>query len=174
MMKKKLIIPKEGYYAEVDSPIGVLTIVTSDQGLHAIIWNNTIDKYRDELKKLSQSVSEKNILQTKKQLTEYFAGIRQSFDLPLVLHGTDFQIAAWKTLQIIPYGKTFSYQQQATHMGDKQKARAVGMANGCNPISIVIPCHRVIGSNGKLVGFGGGLDKKAYLLDLEKRNSALA
>ena len=91
--------------------------------------------------------------------------------MPLSPQGTPFQIQAWQQLSAIPYAETISYGEQAKRLGDKNKSRAVGMANGCNPISIIIPCHRVIGSNGKLVGFAGGLDKKSYLLNLEKTNS---
>ena len=90
--------------------------------------------------------------------------------MPLVINGTDFQIQAWKQLLKIPYATTITYSQQAEKVGNKNKARAVGLANGLNPIPIIIPCHRVIGSNGRLVGFGGGLEKKACLLKLEKMN----
>ncbi|MCX7124214.1 MAG: methylated-DNA--[protein]-cysteine S-methyltransferase, partial [Gammaproteobacteria bacterium] len=117
---------------------------------------------------LSKSKNEKTIIETKKQLSEYFQGKRKKFDLPLIFKGTDFQMKAWKQLLKIPYGKTISYAEQAEKTGDKNKARAVGMANGQNPISIIIPCHRVIGSNGHLTGFGGGIDKKAILLKLEQ------
>ena len=108
--------------------------------------------------------------QTKKQLEEYFKGKRRLFDVPVVIKGTDFQMQVWEELLKIPYAETISYGEQATRIGDKNKARAVGMANGFNPISILIPCHRVIGSNGHLVGFGGGLDKKAWLLTHEQSN----
>lgn len=107
---------------------------------------------------------------TKKQLNEYFQGKRKIFDLPLVYNGTEFQIQTWKQLIKIPYAKTISYAEQAERIGNKNKARAVGLANGLNPISIIIPCHRVIGSNGHLVGFGGGLEKKSFLLKLEQKN----
>ena len=117
---------------------------------------------------LIQSKNEQTIIQTKKQLTEYFQNKRKTFDLPLVLNGTEFQIQAWNQLLKIPYATTMCYAEQAEKIGNRNKARAVGMANGLNPISIIIPCHRVIGSNGKLVGFGGGIEKKAYLLNLEK------
>lgn len=158
-------------YDEMDSPVGKLTIITSSKGLHGILWDSDRKKpgYKDILSHLIQSSDEKIILKTKKQLREYFQGTRKVFELPLMLNGTDFQIQAWKQLQKIPYGKTISYAKQAERVGNKNKARAVGTANGCNPISIVIPCHRVIGSNGHLVGFGGGLDKKEYLLKLEQQ-----
>ena len=93
------------------------------------------------------------------EIYEYFIGKRKRFSLPLVLEGSDFQVKAWNLLQTIPYGETISYGDQATKLGNKNKARAVGLANGLNPISIIIPCHRVIGSDGKLTGFAGGLKK---------------
>jgi methylated-DNA-[protein]-cysteine S-methyltransferase len=157
---------KDMTYDEMDSPVGKLTIITSVKGLHAILWE---DSFKDEeFNRLTKSKNEKTLIETKKQLTEYFQNKRKTFDLPLVLEGTDFQIKVWKELLKIPYAKTISYAEQAERVGNKNKSRAVGMANGLNPISIVVPCHRVIGSNGKLVGFGGGLEKKAYLLNLEK------
>ena len=102
------------------------------------------------------------------QLDEYFNGNRKKFDLPLVLHGTDFQISVWKALQDIPYGKTRSYGEIAARIGSPKASRAVGMANNRNPIVIIVPCHRVLGHNGSLTGFAGGLDLKQGLLDLEK------
>ena len=159
-------IPIDATYDIVDSPVGALTIITSAQGLHAILWHH--EKVTDSLTRLS---TEKTIVKTKQQLTEYFAGKRKTFDLPLILAGTDFQLHVWQQLLKIPYGQTISYGEQAKRMGDKNKARAVGMANGQNLISIVVPCHRVIGANGTLTGFGGGLDKKEFLLTLEKSGS---
>jgi len=106
-----------------------------------------------------------------RQLEEYFAGKRRQFDVPVSPHGTVFQQAVWKELLAIPYGETRSYKQVAQGIGNPDACRAVGMANNRNPISIIIPCHRVIGSNGALVGYGGGIDMKRRLLDLEKRNS---
>ena len=102
------------------------------------------------------------------QLTEYFAGKRTEFDLPLTPAGTDFQRAVWQALETIPFGETRSYGDIAARVGNPKACRAVGMANNRNPIVIIIPCHRVIGSNGSLTGYGGGLDVKQYLLDLEK------
>ena len=99
-----------------------------------------------------------------RQLDEYFAGERLEFDLPLEPNGTPFQRQAWTALRTIPYGETISYGEQARRLGDRNKSRAVGAANGKNPIPIVVPCHRVIGANGHLTGFGGGLDVKAWLL----------
>jgi methylated-DNA-[protein]-cysteine S-methyltransferase len=101
------------------------------------------------------------------QLNEYFAGTRQEFDLPLAPAGTEFQLACWRALAEIPYGETRSYGQQAARIGRPDRARAVGSANGANPIAIILPCHRVIGADGSLVGFGGGLETKRRLHDLE-------
>lgn len=106
------------------------------------------------------------------QLNEYFTGKRKIFDLPIAPAGTAFQLNVWRALQNIPYGQTRSYGQIARIVGNEKAGRAVGMANNKNPISIIIPCHRVIGFNGRLVGYRGGLDKKAYLLELERRYSS--
>jgi methylated-DNA-[protein]-cysteine S-methyltransferase len=106
------------------------------------------------------------------QLSEYFAGERTSFDVPLVLNGAPFQERAWRALQEIPYGETISYGEQARRIGRPSAARAVGMANGRNPIAVIVPCHRVIGANGTLTGYGGGIERKRLLLDLEARASA--
>lgn len=104
-----------------------------------------------------------------RQLREYFDGSRREFDLPLAPEGTEFMLRVWKALQDIPYGETRSYKEIAAMTGNSKACRAVGLANNRNPISIFIPCHRVIGANGDLVGYGGGLDKKTFLLDLERR-----
>ena len=172
-LKNITILPPEAFYAEWESPIGTLTIMSSTQGLHAVLWESDCDneEYKVILSKLHLSKKEKIITQTISQLTEYFDGQRKVFDLPLTMNGTDFQLQAWQQLQKIPYAETLSYGEQAKKMGDKNKARAVGAANGLNPISIIIPCHRVIGNNGDLVGFRGGVKKKSYLLALEKNYS---
>lgn len=164
--------PIDATYDEMDSPVGKLTIIVSPKGLYAVLWDNDLQdlRYSAIISNIKRSTDNHIIIKTKTQLNEYFQGARKIFDLPLVLDGTDFQIQAWHQLLQIPYATTISYKMQAERMGDKNKARAVGMANGCNPISIIIPCHRVIGSNGNLVGFAGGLDKKNYLLKLEKTN----
>ncbi len=111
--------------------------------------------------------SDRPFAEVRKQLAEYFRGERRKFDLKLAPEGTPFQLAAWRQLRRIPYGKTISYGEQARRMGNPKAARAVGAANGENPISIIVPCHRVIGADGWLTGFGGGLGKKKRLLDLE-------
>lgn len=165
-------LPPHAIYDEMESPIGILTIVVSAQELHAILWETERNNpnYKQMLTGYLRDGKDKNIVKIKQQLTEYFHGKRKEFDLPLKLNGTAFQLQVWKQLAKIPYAQTISYGEQAMRIGDKNKARAVGMANGRNPIPIIIPCHRVIGSNGKLVGFGGGLDNKKFLLQLEKQH----
>ncbi|MFZ9630225.1 MAG: methylated-DNA--[protein]-cysteine S-methyltransferase, partial [Ilumatobacteraceae bacterium] len=107
------------------------------------------------------------------QLGEYFDGRRREFDVPLDPHGTDFQLAVWRVLRTIPYGTTMTYGEQARALGDANKARAVGAANGRNPISVIVPCHRVVGGNGSLTGFAGGLDAKSWLLAHERATLAV-
>ena len=114
----------------------------------------------------SDIIIEKTIL----QLTEYFNGKRKHFNIPLDLSGTNFQLKAWEALKKIPYAKTVSYSDQAKLIGNPKASRAIGNANNANPISIIVPCHRVIGKSGKLVGYGGGLGRKDYLLELEQKN----
>jgi len=119
--------------------------------------------------KKGQTVDNKSIMnEAKKQLEEYFNGERKDFSLPIRLEGTPFQKKVWQALQEIPYGTTKSYQEVATIVGNKNSVRAVGGANHHNPISIIVPCHRVIGKNGTLVGYGGGLEAKDFLLKLEE------
>jgi methylated-DNA-[protein]-cysteine S-methyltransferase len=114
---------------------------------------------------------DKLLMTTCRQLTDYFGGSRRNFELPLAMTGTDFQLRVWRLLQEIPYGETRSYRDLAAALGRTGAVRAVGAANGANPLAIVIPCHRVIGSNGKLVGYGGGLRLKKRLLDWERQNA---
>lgn len=153
-----------------ESPIGELGIVVSNAGLHAILWETVLE---DPVLfgRLSRDKSNSHPVYSKvcTQLEEYFGGQRKKFSIPLIVTGTPFQQSAWKKLQDIPYGQTISYQEQAIRLGGKEKVRAVGRANGMNPIPIIIPCHRVIGKNGSLTGFGGGLDIKAFLLKLESK-----
>ena len=163
-MRTLQLLPKNVTYDEMDSPVGTLTIIASPESLHAILWDSD-----PIITNLTRSSNNKIFLQTKQQLTEYFQGNRKIFNLPITFEGTPFQMETWKQLLNIPYATTISYSEQAARMGDKNKARAVGKANGLNPISIVIPCHRVIGHNGDLVGFGGGVEKKSFLLKLEQR-----
>lgn len=154
------------YYEQISSPVGTLTMIACENGLQALLWQG-----QEAIVNLTRKPDHPILLATKKQLNEYFQGKRQIFTVPLIIEGTIFQKLAWQELSRIPYGQTLSYGQQAQRLGNKNKARAVGMANNRNPISIIIPCHRVIGHDGKLVGFGGGIDKKAFLLALEKNNT---
>jgi methylated-DNA-[protein]-cysteine S-methyltransferase len=151
----------------MDTPVGAITIVASHRGVRAILWPDD-DAARARLPTASPDPDHAVIIATVAQLGEYFDGEREEFDLPLDPVGTDFQQSAWMALRTIPYGTTVSYGEQASRMGDRRKARAVGAANGRNPISIVVPCHRVVGSNGALTGFAGGIDTKVWLLDHER------
>ncbi|MGO4518165.1 methylated-DNA--[protein]-cysteine S-methyltransferase [Terriglobus sp. 2YAB30_2] len=153
-------------YKFVESPVGALKLVASDKGLAAILWENDSPR-RVPLTGLVENDRHPVLLKVERQLEEYFAGSRRAFDLPLDMRGTTFQKDVWEALLAIPYGETRSYGQLAKQLGRPSASRAVGAANGRNPISIVVPCHRVIGSSGKLTGFAGGLDVKARLLDME-------
>lgn len=157
----------------VDTPIGPLTLVASEAGLHELRFP---EDRRPAHQVLERSVDdeEPSVLgEAAAQLVEYFAGERREFELRLVPRGTPFQLAAWEALRAIPYASTVSYGEQARRLGDRSKTRAVGAANGRNPIPVIIPCHRVVGADGKLVGFGGGLETKAWLLDHERRVAGL-
>ncbi|UTO18903.1 methylated-DNA--[protein]-cysteine S-methyltransferase [Acinetobacter sp. Z1] len=157
-------------YMYMDSPVGALKLVAHDQALVAVMWDNE-DHKRVRLSELVEDRQHPMLHQVKQQLEQYFAGQRQQFDLPLDFQGTDFQQQVWQALLTIPYGETRSYKGIALQIGNAKAVRAVGAANGKNPISIIAPCHRVIGSGGALVGFAGGLDKKQILLSLEQSKS---
>lgn len=148
------------------SPVGELTLVASDTGLAAILWEND-DPARVRLAPQFENPDHPVLRETARQLGQYFAGERWSFDLPLDFHGTDFQKDVWQALLAIPFGETRSYAEIARAVGRPTAFRAVGAANGRNPISIVAPCHRVIGTNGTLTGFAGGIEAKRHLLALE-------
>ena len=169
---------KRYVYKMVDSPVGRLKLVATDEGLAGILWERSrtvvSGSSRTPLDRLrSQIEAEDNrhpvLIETERQLAEYFAGQRKEFALNLDLDGTAFQLKVWNALRTIPFGETRSYGQIARQIGNPDAVRAVGAANGRNPVSIVTPCHRVIGSTGKLTGFAGGLDAKARLLALEGR-----
>jgi methylated-DNA-[protein]-cysteine S-methyltransferase len=153
-------------YKTMKSPVGELTLVAGDNGLAAILWEND-DPGRVRLHPISENKSHPVLLETERQLNEYFSGKRKTFSLPLDFRGTEFQRKVWAALLTIPFGETRSYAQIAKQIENPKAVRAVGAANGKNPISIVTPCHRVIGSTGKLTGFAGGLENKARLLALE-------
>jgi methylated-DNA-[protein]-cysteine S-methyltransferase len=149
-------------YCYLETPVGVLLIAGDGEAVRRIEFAPEPEK--DWVEAASGPVGE-----AARQLRDYFAGARREFDLPLAPEGTAFQRAVWRLLQDIPYGETISYGELARRVGNPKASRAVGAANGANPIPIVIPCHRVIGSNGKLTGFGGGLPMKEALLSLETR-----
>lgn len=142
-------------------PIGTLCIEEENQCITGLYRDDNIEGEEQETELLKKA---------HQQLKEYFSGKRKTFDLPIHLEGTEFQKKVWAALQTIPYGATRTYGEIAEQIGKHKASRAVGGANHNNPIMIIVPCHRVIGANGSLVGFGGGLDMKKYLLELEKRS----
>jgi methylated-DNA-[protein]-cysteine S-methyltransferase len=154
-------------FTTMASPVGELTLVASDLGLVAILWEDD-DPARVPLGPMAERPDQPILREACRQLGEYFAGGRTAFDLPLDFRGTDFQKQVWAQLLAIPFGETRSYGQIAHALGCPGASRAVGAANGRNPVSIVAPCHRVIGASGKLTGFAGGLAAKQWLLDLER------
>lgn len=157
-------------YTQIESPLGPLLLAADDAGLRQFLFVNGRHAAQPEL---SWKKDEARFGETIRQLRAYFAGELENFDLPLAPEGTPFQLAVWRRLCDIPYGATVSYGELANRIGNPKACRAVGLANGCNPIPIVIPCHRVIGSNGKLTGYGGGLPIKEKLLALEQRQLRL-
>ncbi|MCL6239349.1 methylated-DNA--[protein]-cysteine S-methyltransferase [Acinetobacter sp. ANC 5033] len=154
-------------YQFLDSPVGQLKLVAHETALVAVLWENE-NPNRVRLAALVEDLQHPILLKTAQQLNEYFAGKRQQFDLPLDFEGTAFQQQVWQALLTIPFGETRSYKQIAEQIGNVKAVRAVGAANSKNPISIIAPCHRVVGANGKLVGFAGGLENKEILLKMEK------
>lgn len=148
------------YYGYYKSPIGNLRIVVDESSLVVLDFNEDEKKQSDEHRYINE---------VKNQLDEYFKGTRKLFDLNIKINGTDFQNKVWNELTKIPYGETISYKELATRIGNDKACRAVGNANNKNKISIVIPCHRVVGSNKKLVGYAGGLDKKEWLINHENK-----
>lgn len=160
-------------YKTTPSPVGELKLVASDNGLAAILWEND-DPLRVRLNAPQRDDHHPILCETERQLQAYFAGNLKSFSLKLDFNGTGFQKKVWAALLTIPFGETRSYAQIARQIGSPNAVRAVGAANGKNPISIIAPCHRVIGSNGKLTGFAGGLAAKACLLGLENTSTPLS
>lgn len=153
-------------FTEMRSPVGALKLIANESALIAILWEND-DPKRVHLDAMQCNNTHPLLIQTQTQLTEFFEGKRQTFSVPIEFHGTDFQKAVWHALLTIPFGETRSYLDIAKQIGNPKAVRAVGAANGKNPISIIAPCHRVIGSNGSLTGFAGGLKNKTILLELE-------
>jgi methylated-DNA-[protein]-cysteine S-methyltransferase len=151
----------------VDSPCGPLTLVAEGDALCGLYMD--LQRHRPHDSALGDPEPGAPIFErAETELKEYFAGQRREFDVPLTFAGTPFQRLVWAALREIPYGETMSYGELAERLGKPSAARAVGLANGKNPIGIIVPCHRVVGSNGSLTGYGGGLDRKRYLLDFEQ------
>ncbi|HEX7063524.1 MAG TPA: methylated-DNA--[protein]-cysteine S-methyltransferase [Bacillales bacterium] len=169
------------FYGEMESPLGWLTIVSTSKGVCKLEFGSIEENMpnihawtKKHFLKSQMLRDEEQINPVIRELEEYFRGERFSFDLPLVLRGTPFQRKVWETLKEIPHGETRSYKQVAQLMKADKAVRAVGNANNKNPLPILIPCHRVIGSNGSLVGYGGGIDKKQYLLEFEKAHTKIS
>ena len=154
-------------FKTVASPVGALKLVASDAGLAAILWEGD-DPGRVRLGPLAEDASRPLLVETERQLGAYFDGALTTFSVPLDFKGTDFQKSVWAALLTIPFGETRSYGDIARQIGRPTASRAVGAANGKNPISIIAPCHRVVGSTGALTGFAGGLAAKEHLLGLER------
>ena len=159
-------------HADYNSPLGKLIIVADDNALHALFFEaNWLRQIAKGDTWDSRQGSSALIDATREQLTEYFNRKRTRFNLPYALQGTDFQQRVWKTLEHIPFGETRSYKQQAIMLESPKAVRAIGRTNGLNPICIVLPCHRVVGSDGSLTGYAGGLEAKRFLLELEQPGS---
>ncbi|WP_029767819.1 methylated-DNA--[protein]-cysteine S-methyltransferase [Haloglycomyces albus] len=148
------------YYTYMDSPIGIVNLTANDQGVTRLHLN--------EEPTVPKEAGNTVLAQTMEQLKAYFAGELQEFTVPLDPDGTEFQRQVWSGLQDIPYGHTWSYGELAQHIGRPSAVRAVGLANGRNPVSLIVPCHRVIGADGSLTGYAGGIERKKFLLDHEK------
>ncbi|MEO7717305.1 MAG: methylated-DNA--[protein]-cysteine S-methyltransferase [Capsulimonas sp.] len=156
------------YYTQFESPVDTITLTSDGASLTGLYMNEHkhAELFADEWIRDDQAAP---FQETIRQLTAYFAGERTDFDLPLAPRGTPFQQIVWNMLREIPYAQTMTYGQLAAKIGNPNASRAVGLANGRNPISIIVPCHRVIGASGKLVGYGGGLERKETLLSLESK-----
>ena len=154
------------FYTVMPSPIGDLLLTADDVGVTGLF----MDTHRHgPVRTAGWHRDDERLADPRRQLDEYFAGTRRTFDLPLNPHGTDFQRAVWRALVAIPYARTLSYGAVAAAIGNPKGVRAVGLANGRNPISIIVPCHRVVGSDGSLTGYGGGIARKQWLLAHEQR-----
>jgi methylated-DNA-[protein]-cysteine S-methyltransferase len=156
--------PQVTYWHEMTTTVGPLLLVGTDRALTHVYFQSGPRPVRPDVRWVNSAVPFAQVI---RQLAEYFAGSRRSFDLTLAPAGTPFQLAVWRALQGIAYGRTTSYGQLARDLGNANGARAVGLANGSNPLPVIIPCHRVIGADGSLTGFGGGLEIKQALLRLE-------
>lgn len=161
--------PIEMFRGTVKAPFGILTVVASDKGVRFCMFAQDAHPKSFEGLVIKDDANHPMVKEALKQLREYFDGARKKFDLKLDLQGTEFQVAAWKSLAKVPYGKTASYAQQAASIGRPKAVRAIGGANGRNPVAVILPCHRIIGADGSLTGFGGGLPVKVWLLEHEQR-----
>jgi methylated-DNA-[protein]-cysteine S-methyltransferase len=159
-------------YTRFESPIGTMIIAGGDDGLHGLFMGSLPNGDQPEERGWEEDPDAYGSVVD--QLREYFAGERRNFDVPLAPVGTPFQQLVWAALRMIPYGETRSYGQIAAQIGRPSASRAVGLANGRNPVSIIVPCHRVIGSSGTLTGYAGGLERKRFLLDLERGAAQLS
>lgn len=158
------------YQTYYPSPLGKLLIKCTDEAISAILFTDTDQSSKEESSQMAVPTAHPEIMQRcMQQLDEYFAGSRKEFNFPVMQDGTTFQQSVWRALCEIPFGKTISYLELARRIGNEKSIRAVGTTNGKNQISIVIPCHRVIGANGNLTGYGGGLWRKSWLLEHEQR-----
>ncbi|MEV5570625.1 methylated-DNA--[protein]-cysteine S-methyltransferase [Spirillospora sp. NPDC052269] len=156
----------------IDSPVGPLTLVADGPELVGLYMNKQRHRPEDETFGLPGDPGDEPFASVASQLEDYFTGERHEFDLPLKLKGTEFQRRVWDALTRIPYGETVSYGELATELGNPSASRAVGLANGRNPIGIIVPCHRVVGSTGSLTGYGGGIERKRFLLDFERSHQS--
>ena len=167
---KRLQPMREVSYTQIDSPVGKLLLAADAQGLRLVSFESSKraapvqPRWKEDRAPFAEVI---------RQLQAYFGGELREFEMQLAPEGTEFQLRVWNSLRTIPYGETISYAQLAQKIGDPKAVRAVGLANGCNPLPIIVPCHRVIGSNGSLTGFGGGLANKKKLLALESRQMSL-
>ncbi|GAA3234790.1 methylated-DNA--protein-cysteine methyltransferase [Streptomyces lavendulae subsp. lavendulae] len=162
-------VDSEKTYTEVESPLGTLTLVATDGVLSALYMTGHRHKPGEETFGERVPAGEAPFPEVVRELTAYFAGELTEFTVPVRLEGTPFQRSVWEQLLRIPYGETWSYGKLAAELGKPNASRAVGLANGKNPVSIIVPCHRVIGASGAMTGYGGGLDRKVRLLELEGR-----
>jgi methylated-DNA-[protein]-cysteine S-methyltransferase len=158
------------YYTTMESPVGTLQLVAEELGLRTVWF---VRGRKEEKPEAEWKEDPAFFVDVMRQLNAYFAGELREFEIPLLMRGTEFQKRVWKALLAIPYGATMSYGELAKKIGEPKAVRAVGAANGQNPIPIIVPCHRVIGSDGSLTGFGGGLENKKKLLELESRQRRL-
>jgi methylated-DNA-[protein]-cysteine S-methyltransferase len=158
------------YYTTFESPVGPLLLAGESSALRRVSFENG---KRSTPPRADWKLDKEPFAEVIRQLQAYFRGELREFDLPLAMEGTEFQLRVWNALRTIPYGETVSYAQLAERIGNPKAVRAVGLANGSNPIPIIVPCHRVIGSDGSLTGFGGGLSTKKMLLELENKQLSL-